>query len=63
MYDIEHLYEAKTVEEAVSLRLAHPDAVILAGGSDVLIKIRSGKLAGCDVISIYGIDEIGRAHV
>ena len=63
MYDIEHLYEAKTVEEAVSLRLAHPDAVILAGGSDVLIKIRSGKLAGCDVISIYGIDALRGIHM
>ena len=58
MYDVEAIYEAKTVEEAVKLRQEHPKAVIIAGGSDVLIKIREGKLAGCELISIYGIDAI-----
>ncbi len=58
MYDIKALYEARSVEEAVSLRLEHPDAHIIAGGSDVLIKMREGKLAGCELLSIYGIDAL-----
>lgn len=58
MYDIKALYEARSVQEAVSLRLEHPDAHIIAGGSDVLIKMREGKLAGCELISIYGIDAL-----
>ena len=58
MYDIKALYEAVSVEEAVALRTAHPDAVIIAGGSDVLIKMREGKLAGAELISIYGIDAL-----
>lgn len=58
MYDIKALYEAQTVEQAVALRLEHPDAHIIAGGSDVLIKMREGKLAGCELISIYGIDAL-----
>jgi len=58
MYDVKAIYEAKTVEEAVKLRQEHPQAVIIAGGSDVLIKIREGKLAGCELISIYGIDSL-----
>ena len=58
MYDIKALYEAQSVGEAVSLRLEHPDAHIIAGGSDVLIKMRDGKLAGCELISIYGIDAL-----
>ncbi len=58
MYDVKAVYEAKTVSEAISLRQAHPQAVIIAGGSDVLIKIREGKLAGCELISIYGIDSL-----
>ena len=58
MYDIKALYEARSVEEAVSLRLQHPDAHIIAGGSDVLIKMREGKLAGCELLSIYGIDAL-----
>ena len=58
MYDIKALYEAESVENAVQLLTEHPDAVIIAGGSDVLIKMREGKLAGCELVSIYGLDEL-----
>lgn len=58
MYDIKALYEASSVQEAIELLTAHPAAVIIAGGSDVLIKIREGRLAGCELVSIYGIDEL-----
>ena len=58
MYDMSALYEANTVEEAVSLRLAHPDADIIAGGSDVLVQMREGKRAGHELISIYMIDAL-----
>lgn len=56
MYDIKALYEAATVQEAVALRLEHPEAQIIAGGSDVLVQMREGKRAGKELISIYGID-------
>lgn len=58
MYDISAIYEAESLKHAVELKTAHPEAVIIAGGSDVLIKIREGKLAGCELISIYGLDEL-----
>ena len=58
MFDVKAIYEAKTVAEAVKLRQEHPQAIVIAGGSDVLIKIREGKLAGCELISIYGIDTL-----
>ncbi len=58
MYDIQALYEASSVSEAVALLNAHPQAKIIAGGSDVLIQIRSGKLAGAELVSIYGIDAL-----
>ena len=58
MYDFRALYEAKSVEDAIRLRVAHPDAVVIAGGSDVLIKMREGRLAGCELISIYQLDEL-----
>ena len=45
-----------SVEEAVALRLEHPEAQIIAGGSDVLVQMREGKRAGAELISIYGID-------
>ena len=58
MYDIKALYEAASVKDAIALLQAHPAAHIIAGGSDVLIKMREGKLAGCELVSIYGLDEL-----
>ena len=58
MYDMKALYEAESVENAVALRLEHPEAQIIAGGSDVLVQMREGKRAGKELISIYGLDEL-----
>ena len=58
MYDMKALYQAKSVSDAVALRLAHPEAQIIAGGSDVLVQMREGKRAGAELISIYGLDEL-----
>ena len=58
MYDMKALYQAQSVADAVALRLAHPEAHIIAGGSDVLVQMREGKRAGVELISIYGLDEL-----
>ncbi|NLT98226.1 MAG: xanthine dehydrogenase FAD-binding subunit XdhB [Christensenellaceae bacterium] len=58
MYDIKELYEAESLEHAIRLRVEHPEAHIIAGGSDVLIQIREGKRAGVELISIYTLDEL-----
>ena len=58
MYDMKALYQATDVADAVALRLAHPEAQIIAGGSDVLLQMREGKRAGAELISIYGLDEL-----
>ena len=58
MYDLKALYEAQSVQDAVRLRLEHPEAQILAGGTDVLVQMREGKRAGVELISIQTLDEI-----
>ena len=58
MYDIKAFYEAARVADAITLRLEHPEAQILAGGTDVLVQMREGKRAGKELISIYGIDAL-----
>lgn len=58
MYDMKALYEAQSVEDAIKLRIEHPEAQIIAGGSDVLVQMREGKRAGKELISIYMIDEM-----
>ncbi len=56
MYDIKALYEAESVAHAIQLLMEHPEAQIIAGGSDVLVQMREGKRAGKELVSIYGID-------
>ena len=58
MYDMKALYEAQSVQDAIRLRLEHPEAQIIAGGSDVLVQMREGKRAGKELISIYMLDEM-----
>lgn len=58
MYDIEKIYEAYSVDEAIKLKKEHPEASFIAGGSDVLVKIRDGKMAGLELISLQLIDEL-----
>ncbi|NLW53313.1 MAG: xanthine dehydrogenase FAD-binding subunit XdhB, partial [Clostridiaceae bacterium] len=49
-YDIKKLYEAASLDEAISLLDEHPEAKIIAGGSDILISVRGGELAGCTLV-------------
>ena len=58
MYDLKALYEAKSVAHAIQLLQEHPEAQIIAGGSDVLVQMREGKRAGKELVSIYMIDEM-----
>ena len=58
MYDIKALYEAESVAHAIALLTEHPEAQIIAGGSDVLVQMREGKRAGKELVSIYALDEM-----
>lgn len=58
MYDIRSLYEASSLQGAIALLQAHPDARLIAGGSDILVKIHGGELTRCKLISIFKLDEL-----
>lgn len=58
MYDIEKFYQAADVGDAIRALTEDPEAIIISGGSDVLIKIREGKFAGCSLVSIHGLKEL-----
>ena len=58
MYDLKALYEAQSIEEAVQLRLEHPEAQIVAGGTDVFVQMREGRRAGKELISIHELKEL-----
>ena len=58
MYDIENYYEAKSVEDAIAHLTTDEKAEVIAGGTDVLVKLRAGKDVGCDLVSIHEIPEL-----
>ena len=58
MYDMSALYQAQSVQDAIRLRLEHPEAQIIAGGTDVLVQMREGKRAGKALISSQGCREM-----
>ena len=57
MYDIGSIYQATSVADAIRALQDNPEALVIAGGTDVLIKIREGKLAGCSLMSIHELGE------
>ncbi len=63
MYDIKKLHEAGSVGQAIQLLADHPEARVLAGGSDLLIKLRDGKLGDLELVSIQGVDELRQIAV
>lgn len=58
MFDIKSFYEAKSVTDAIGALRKDPDAQIISGGTDVLIRVREGKDAGKSVVSIHNIEEL-----
>ncbi len=55
MFEFSRYYQARSIPDAIAALARDPDAVVIAGGSDVLIKVREGKLAGRPLVSIHGI--------
>jgi len=55
MYDIVNYEEAGTVQEAIRLLQANPRARLIAGGSDLLVKIYKGKITDAELVSLRGI--------
>jgi xanthine dehydrogenase FAD-binding subunit len=58
MYDIKGYYEAETVSEATELLAANPNLKIIAGGTDVLIKMHGGHLENAELLSIRKIKSL-----
>jgi xanthine dehydrogenase FAD-binding subunit len=55
MYDVKKTFRASSEEEALDLLCAHGDAVLVAGGTDVMIRLRERKLRSAVLISILDV--------
>lgn len=58
MYDIKAYFEAETIDEAITLLAANPNLIIIAGGTDVLIKIHQGEIQKAELLSIRKIKSL-----
>lgn len=52
------VWTAHTLSEALMLRAEHPNATILAGGTDLMVFVESGAITLSEVINIWGCDEM-----
>ncbi len=58
MFDINAIHKAVTVDEAISLLKDNPGARPIAGGTDILIKLRDGKQGFSELVDINGLSEL-----
>lgn len=63
MYDIKGYYDAETIGEATGLLSQNPKLKIIAGGTDVLIKMHGGQLEDAELLSLRKIKSLESIRV
>jgi len=63
MFDIQEYYQADTVSEAIELLTAHPGTKLIAGGTDVLVKLRHFSDKFTRLVSIHELTEMKRVEL
>ena len=58
MYDIKGYYDAETVSEATALLAGNPNLKLIAGGTDMLIKMHGGQLQDAELLSLRKIKSL-----
>ena len=58
MFDIQDFHQAKNIAEAVDLLRANPEAKLIAGGTDVLVKLRHQDKKYRKLVDIHGLAEL-----
>jgi len=62
MFDIKKVYEPKTLNETLEIYASNPNLKIIAGGTDVLIQLRHGKLEDIELLSINNLRELNKIN-
>ena len=58
MFDLKSHIKAQSVDEAINLLRQNPNARLIAGGTDVLIKLRHGNSSFSELVDINGLEEL-----
>lgn len=58
MYDIKTYHRAQSVNDALKLLASHPEAHLVAGGTDILVKLRHHNQQLRHLVDIHGLKEL-----
>jgi len=58
MFPLQRYEKADSIEDAVRLLSDNPEAKVISGGTDVLIRLRDGKKAYNQLVDIHDLDEL-----
>jgi xanthine dehydrogenase FAD-binding subunit len=58
MFDIDSYHKADSVDEAISLLLQNPNAIPIAGGTDVLVRVRQGNPDYGHMVDIHDVADL-----
>ena len=58
MYDIKNVFMAKSVQDAIEALTGNENTVLIAGGTDVLVKLRESSYADSTLVSIHRLPEL-----
>ncbi|MGB5986922.1 MAG: FAD binding domain-containing protein, partial [Desulfobacterales bacterium] len=58
MFDFDSYHQARSVEEAVALLVQNPQAVPLAGGTDILVRLHQGNPDYRHLVDIHDVSEL-----
>ena len=63
MFDISEYFKAKSVEDAVKFLAAQPGAKLIAGGTDVLVKLRHHDGKYRNLVDIHDLPDLKKCYV
>ncbi len=63
MYDIKKVHQASNMNDVLKIMKENKEVKILAGGTDVLIKMRERKYKDVEIVSIGDISELSGIHI
>ena len=52
------VHRARTLDEALALRVAHPEATVIAGGTDVMVFLEAGVIHPTAFLDLWGCREL-----
>ena len=58
MYDVKETFQAASAQEVLELLEAHPGAVLVAGGTDVMIRLKKRKLKDAVLVCLQRVPEL-----